>query len=92
MAKNKDDLKSLSQIFRDEISFVVPDYQRGYSWSKDKQLEDLWEDLENMPENSHHYTGMFTFCKDDEDDNKYIIVDGQQRMTTLIILINELLK
>lgn len=91
MAKNKDDLRSLSQIFRNEISFVVPDYQRGYSWGK-SQLEDLWEDLENMPENSYHYTGMFTFCKDEKDDNIFYIVDGQQRITTLIILINELLK
>jgi len=91
MAKNKDDLRSLSQIFRNDISFVVPDYQRGYSWGV-KQLEDLWEDLENMPENSNHYTGMFTFCKDEKDDNIFFIVDGQQRMTTLIILINELLK
>lgn len=91
MAKNKDDLRSLSQIFRNDISFVVPDYQRGFSWGV-RQLEDLWEDLENMPENSNHYTGMFTFCKDEENDNIFFIVDGQQRMTTLIILINELLK
>ncbi len=91
MANNKDDLKSLSKIFRDEIHFVIPDYQRGYSWG-DKQLQDLWEDLDNMPANSTHYTGMFTFCKNDQKGNEYYIVDGQQRMTTLIILINELLK
>ena len=88
MSKNKDDLKNLSQIFRDDIKFVIPDYQRGYSWG-DKQLQDLWEDLENMPDKGNHYTGMFTFCKN--DDNDYYIVDGQQRMTTLIIFINELL-
>lgn len=91
MANSKDDLKSLSKIFRDDIHFVIPDYQRGYSWG-DKQLQDLWEDLENMPANSTHYTGMFTFCKNDQKENEYYIVDGQQRMTTLIILINELLK
>ena len=34
---------------------------------------------------------MFTFCKAEQDPNSYYIVDGQQRMTTLIILINELL-
>ena len=72
MANNKDDLKSLSKIFRDEIHFVIPDYQRGYSWG-DKQLQDLWEDLDNMPANSTHYTGMFTFCKNDQKGNEYYI-------------------
>ena len=96
MAKNNDELKSLSEIFGDKVEFVVPDYQRGYSWERKPQLEDLWEDLENMANDRNHYTGMFTFRKIRPEvmttGNKYEIVDGQQRMTTLIILINELLK
>ena len=92
MTKSKQDLKSLSGIFsRDNVRFYVPDYQRGYSWEMEPQLNDLWEDLENMTDERDHYTGMFTFCKDEDDENVYYIVDGQQRMTTLIILINELL-
>lgn len=89
---NSNNLKSLSDIFsRDKIKFIIPDYQRGYSWGT-KQLEDLWEDLENMSEATTHYTGMFTFCPNEENPNSvFDIVDGQQRMTTLIILINELL-
>lgn len=90
MAHTKDNLKSLKDIFRDDIQFVVPDYQRGYSWG-DEQLDALWEDLENITDDRTHYTGMFTFCVDKNDDRLYQIVDGQQRMTTLIILINELL-
>ena len=46
MARSKDDLKSLSKIFTEGVHFVVPDYQRGYSWG-DKQLNDLWEDLDD---------------------------------------------
>lgn len=88
MAKTKNDLMSLSDIFRNYVLFRIPNYQRGYSWEKE-QREALWEDLENMAENSSHYTGMFTFCPFKEGE--YDIVDGQQRMTTLIILINELL-
>lgn len=92
MANSRKDLKSLSDIFsRDSIQFVIPDYQRGYSW-EEEQRKDLWEDLENITDGHDHYTGMFTFCKDVDDEHVYYIVDGQQRLTTLIILINELLK
>ena len=91
MANSNEKLKSLSEIFTDTVNFVIPDYQRGYAWGQ-RQLDDLWEDLENLSETRNHYTGMFTFFKDDKNDNVYNIVDGQQRMTTLIILINELLK
>ena len=91
MATTKDNLKSLSDIFVNDVQFIVPDYQRGYSWGQE-QLDDLWEDLENISGNRSHYTGMFTFCKSESGDRCYSIVDGQQRMTTLIILINELLK
>lgn len=89
---NSNNLKSLSDIFsRDNVKFIIPDYQRGYSWGP-QQLEDLWEDLENMTQGTTHYTGMFTFCPNKENPTScFEIVDGQQRMTTLIILINELL-
>ena len=85
MANSSDKLKSLSHIFRDNIKYIIPDYQRGYSWGTD-QLKDLWEDLENLADGRFHYTGMFTFCKIEQSDNWYHLVDGQQRMTTLIIL------
>ena len=91
MATTKDNLKSLSDIFVNDVQFIVPDYQRGYSWGQE-QLDDLWEDLENISGKRSHYTGMFTFCKSEFGERCYSIVDGQQRMTTLIILINELLK
>ena len=90
MANSSDKLKSLSDVFRDNVKYIIPDYQRGYSWGIE-QLDDLWEDLENLVDGRFHYTGMFTFCKAEHSDNLYQIVDGQQRMTTLIILINELL-
>jgi len=51
MANSRKDLKSLSDIFIDKVQFVIPDYQRGYSWEKDSQLKDLWEDLRRKPIN-----------------------------------------
>lgn len=85
--------------------FRIPDYQRGYAW-EDRQRTDLWEDMCNMiPQNNlfrPHYTGCLYADKLPDDkipqEEKYVIsdfyylVDGQQRMTTLIILLFELLK
>ena len=31
--------------------FRIPDYQRGYAWKADKQLPDLWDDIEDIPTN-----------------------------------------
>lgn len=91
MTSSSQKTKSLSEIFQNNRQFIIPDYQRGYSWGEE-QLDDLWEDLENITGSRTHYTGMFTFCTNNQNDRMMQIVDGQQRMTTLIILIAELLK
>ena len=95
------ELISLQKLFKDSI-FRIPDYQRWYSW-RDLQLEELRSDVINLLPWKEHYTGMLSLKKLDEDyvkdwndeewliKNKwyipYHIVDGQQRLTTLIILI-----
>ncbi len=80
--------------------YRIPDYQRGYAWSL--QLEDLWKDIIRILENggkSKHYTGMLSLEKLKDDDkereklvntNAFYVVDGQQRLTSLIIIIKSL--
>lgn len=100
MANSK--LQHLTEIFNEKI-FRIPDFQRGYSWQT-AQLEDFWEDLMNLKENKIHYTGLLTIepipeSKIQKDDSwflkagykAYYLIDGQQRLTTAIILINEIL-
>ena len=100
MSDNK--LQKLTEIFNDKF-FRIPDFQRGYSWQK-VQLEDFWEDLMNLKESRIHYTGLLTVepipeVKIQKDDlwlldagyTAYYLIDGQQRLTTSIILINEIL-
>lgn len=104
---------TFEEVFNGRI-FRIPDYQRGYSWSK-KELEELWNDLYNTHHhrNSFHFTGILTFTDFTSSDNESIrqegfrvrhgkmqvngkeyvgcnIVDGQQRLTTLLILLSEL--
>ncbi|SOE37463.1 DUF262 domain-containing protein [Delftia acidovorans] len=98
-------LKSLSKIFSESI-FRIPDYQRGYSWEP-RHLKDFWNDIEQLTVGKNHYTGVITFepvGKDSfekwEDDCWIIeskqyqplyVVDGQQRMTTAIILLQAII-
>lgn len=100
------ELKSLSKIFS-EVIFRIPDYQRGYSWES-KHLKDFWNDIEQLPDNKSHYTGVLTLEPVSEDnyekweDDIWIIeskhyspmyvVDGQQRLTTAIILMQCILE
>lgn len=94
-------LLSMSKIFSEKI-FRIPDYQRGYAWTL-KEVEDFWGDLCRLENKKNHYVGVLTLEPVNEGDYKkwiddlwiieakryvpYYIVDGQQRLTTSIILI-----
>ncbi|WP_104761203.1 DUF262 domain-containing protein [Helicobacter cetorum] len=66
--------------------FSIPNYQRDYAWTK-QQLEDLWEDLEESlnSNDTGHYLGTIVITRN-QDTNKYDLIDGQQRCTTLFML------
>lgn len=80
---------TLNDLF-DSNFFIIPDYQRGYSWETE-HLEDLVKDIENISrlENSH-YTGTIVATLHNVLPNTYELVDGQQRLTTLVILLSEI--
>jgi len=75
------------EIFFTGKFFVVPKYQRDYAWDL-QNIEDLFEDiLESIRTTTGHYIGTFILSKKD-NQNFYIVVDGQQRLTTLIMILN----
>jgi len=97
------DLQNINQLFNKKF-FRIPDYQRGYSWEK-KQLNDFWEDLILLSEKDYHYTGLLTYEKikklKEKDDTRLkeeysydacYVIDGQQRLTTISILLKCILK
>jgi len=92
------ELKQLTYFFNARI-YVVPSYQRGYSWQK-KQIEDFLDDIKNAVRlDSNHYTGTITIQKQNETEKIglnnfeiYHLVDGQQRITTLILILSYLTK
>ncbi len=83
-------LLSISEIFKGRF-FKIPDYQRGYSWEKD-QLIDLKDDIENLFNRDYrHFTGTIVAARV-ADNNHLNIVDGQQRLTSLLILLKAIHK
>lgn len=76
---------TLNTIIGNGKSYQVPIYQRDYSWDKD-DWEDLWNDIEEIPNDKTHYLGYLVLQKSQDSDENFWIIDGQQRLTTLSIL------
>ena len=73
--------------------YVVPLFQRPYSWQK-KQWQELLDDLNDLYENEStntHFIGsivtMPTLLKPENNVASYLLIDGQQRLTTIFILL-----
>ncbi len=66
-------------------SYKIPVYQRDFSWEKG-EWEDLWSDIEDIPNDKTHYLGYLVLQKIDENIDSFLIIDGQQRITTLSLL------
>ena len=95
-----DQLRTLKSLFNQSI-YRIPDYQRGYAW-QEEHYADFWFDLINLDSERTHYAGVLTLKpipkskikKDSEEywlvengDELFHVIDGQQRLTTSIILI-----
>ena len=87
---------SIELLFGSTNNFKVPDYQRSYSW-QDDQVEQLWEDIYNSyidnkdrEDKENYFLGSVVTVKAQKNQKEYKnyqdIVDGQQRLTTLMIL------
>lgn len=67
--------------------YQIPRYQRPYSWN-DEQLNKLWDDLREAQQfDPNYFLGSVISAKPEEASNYLDIVDGQQRLTTLLILL-----
>ncbi|MCD6170830.1 MAG: DUF262 domain-containing protein, partial [Thermoplasmata archaeon] len=77
----------LNEILSNGKVYKVPPFQRDYSWTEEN-WEDLWEDILNITitsTNPPHYMGALIFKPGDNED-EWIIVDGQQRLATLTVV------
>ncbi|GAA8257828.1 DUF262 domain-containing protein [Helicobacter pylori] len=95
MAKIESNDLNLRDILKDELYYQIPIYQRPYQWAEEnceKLLDDLFEDYEKDRE-SDYFCGSLVLILISEDPKKaktYDIVDGQQRLSTFILLVKVL--
>ena len=77
-------LEAERNIFDTDTEYIIPLYQRAYAW-EDKQLSQLIEDINDVPEDSNYYIGTLIVSR---QGNRFEVVDGQQRLTSLFLLLN----
>lgn len=95
----KSDTHTVQQLFELDVRYNVPLYQRPYVWNKDEQWEPLWEDITSLLQHQEkgsnedlwsHFLGAIVLDQERTAPGKiprYTVIDGQQRLTTLQLLI-----
>lgn len=73
-----------SNIFDTDMEYIIPLYQRAYAW-EDRQLIQLIEDIDDVAEDANYYIGSLIVS---QQSGRYEVVDGQQRLTSLYLLLN----
>lgn len=86
-----DGKQSIKNIFINDRYFEIPNYQRSYAWTE-KQLKDFLDDFSHIENYKKYYYGTILLQQKENYDDSYEIVDGQQRLTTLIIFMYCLIK
>ena len=75
-----------------EGNFFVPDYQRGYRWGEN-EVKQLLDDIDenrqkNEQKNEHNNYYLQPIVLKEIGEKKYELIDGQQRLTTLYLILN----
>lgn len=86
--------QALSKVFSDDYVFTIPGYQRPYAWGEE-QAQELLDDLlgalrdspEKLADSMPYFLGSIVLIKRDAIPDA-TVVDGQQRLTTLTLLLS----
>ncbi len=87
------DFMPVGDIINEKISFFIPYYQRGYKWEEHQVkalLDDFWnfcEKVEYEKDENYKYYSLQPLVVVKMDEKRYKVVDGQQRLTTIYIIL-----
>ena len=85
----------LLDFLRKSPQFIVPIYQRTYSWTK-QECQQLWSDIQKVGQgdNPAHFIGSIVYIEKDLSQvtiqSQLLVIDGQQRLTTTMLMIEAL--
>ncbi len=95
---------TLDQLFKNQVQYEIPDFQRRYTWTEEDQWEPLWEDVRlrveayeasvkagEPPDLRAHFLGAIVMQDRPNranEPNRWAVIDGQQRLTTLQLLLD----
>jgi Protein of unknown function DUF262 len=82
--------RTISNILTEQLCYEIPPYQRPYSWEKEnvqQLLDDIWEAYASN-DNEYFIGSIITIER--ERDRRYEVVDGQQRLTSLNLVLARL--
>ena len=89
---------SLVKLLEGSKQYTIPIYQRTYSWTE-KQCKQLWEDVIKVAKDDQipgHFIGPIVYIEDgsslSSDVSKFLVIDGQQRLTTISLLLTAFVK
>ncbi|MBC8556060.1 MAG: DUF262 domain-containing protein, partial [Candidatus Brocadiales bacterium] len=83
--------RQFTKIINGTIQYLVPVFQRDYTWGE-TQCQQLWDDILNIADQSlgnGHFIGSIVYIPTGDTSaglTKWLLIDGQQRMTTLLLL------
>lgn len=84
--------KSINDLLN--YNFIIPSYQRGYRWTEQQVtdlLDDIWE-FPNKNDKEWYCLQPLVVTKSKTDSNNYEVIDGQQRLTTIYLILKYLNK
>lgn len=77
-------------IFDQNAQYVIPRYQRAYAWEYDEIVQLIEDIYDAASDDSNYYIGTLIVYKTKDDPETYEVIDGQQRLTTLYLLLSYL--
>src|SRR5260370_1540415 len=97
----KPETRTVTELFERDVRYVVRLYQRPYVWNEEDQWEPLWEDIRVLVDHQRngapgpeghwsHFLGAIVLDQETQAPGSipvYTVIDGQQRLTTLQILL-----
>ena len=83
---NNTTTSNFEQLIGSRTKYIIPKFQRDYSWDT-QQWDDLWMDIDViLKDGSDHYMG-YLVLQNNSDEKKNYVIDGQQRFTTITLII-----